>query len=138
MSGHRPWNEIRRNPPSNYQRVRSFHRKFDCYLRAEFGNIPEDEKMLRIRLMVEELGELIAAMQLNDLELVADSLADLLYVVYGAAASYGCPVDAVFDEVHRSNMTKSIDKDAGGKVTKGPEFKLPRLGWLFHPDVPED
>jgi predicted HAD superfamily Cof-like phosphohydrolase len=112
---------------TNYEMVREFHDKFGCFKRDFLGNISSEEKTLRIRLMAEEFAELIAAMQLNDLPLVADALADLLYVVYGTATSYGVPMDAVFAEVHRSNMTKSNELDEGGKVTKGPNFELPEL-----------
>jgi predicted HAD superfamily Cof-like phosphohydrolase len=107
--------------------VREFHDKFGCFKRDFLGNISPEEKTLRIRLMAEEFAELVAAMQLNDLPLVADALADLLYVVYGTATSYGVPMDEVFAEVHRSNMTKSNELDEGGKVTKGPNFELPEL-----------
>ena len=35
-----------------------------------------------------------------------DALADILYVVYGAGASFGIDLDKAFDIVHRSNMSK--------------------------------
>ena len=54
-------------------------------------------------------------------------LADLRYVLEGAAVSFGLPIDAAFAEVHRSNMSKlgpdgKPIKDAGGKVLKGPNY----------------
>ena len=58
---------------------------------------------------------------------VAKELADLLYVVYGAADSLGIPLDVAFREVHRSNMSKfgpdgkAIRRD-DGKVLKGPNY----------------
>ncbi len=46
-------------------------------------------------------------------------MADLLYVVYGAAVSYGIDMDPVFREVHRSNMSKVGGyKRADGKWVK--------------------
>ena len=35
-----------------------------------------------------------------------DALADILYVVYGAGASFGIDLDKAFDIVHKSNMSK--------------------------------
>lgn len=58
---------------------------------------------------------------------VAKELADLLYVVYGSAYSMGIPIDEVFAEVHRSNMSK-LGEDGkpiyreDGKVLKGKNF----------------
>lgn len=66
---------------------------------------------------------------------IAKELADLLYVVYGTAVSFGIPIDEVFDEVHRSNMSKLVDgkpvKREDGKVLKGPNYKPPRLELIF-------
>ena len=42
----------------------------------------------------------------GNLALVAKELADLLYVVYGTAVSYGIDMEPVFREVHRSNLSK--------------------------------
>lgn len=54
----------------------------------------------------------------------ADALADLLYVVLGTAIAWGINLDAVFEEVHRSNMTKFIDgyRRDDGKWVKGPSY----------------
>lgn len=53
-------------------------------------------------------------------------------VVRGVAAVYNIPLEAVFDEVHRSNMTKvwpdgKIRKDAGGKVVKPDSYEPARV-----------
>ena len=61
---------------------------------------------LRKRLISEEARELFEAMTNDDLVAVAHELADLLYVVYGTAISYGIDMQPVSDEVHRANMTK--------------------------------
>ena len=126
---------------SNLDLVKAFTKKFfppppfPGYLDPE-----AEEVTLKIRLMVEEFAELVAAMQLHlcypkdeHFTLVADSIADLLYVTYGTAVTYGINIDAIFREVHRSNMTKSLDKDDGGKVKKGKDFELPNLEEVLWP-----
>lgn len=58
---------------------------------------------LRIDLIQEELDEYAEAVNYYS---VADALCDLLYVVYGAAECHGIDLEPIFEEVHRSNMTK--------------------------------
>lgn len=91
-------------------------------------------RSLRIRLILSELAELSDA---QDLTSVADAIGDLLYVVYGAAVAYGLPAQKIFDEVHRSNMTKFIDGhvDEGGKVIKGPSFEPPKINEILYDNV---
>lgn len=85
-------------------------------------------KGLRMSLMVEELHELEVAMAYDDLVLVADGLADLLYVVIGTAVAYGMDLEPVFDEVQRSNMTKlGGPTSPEGKQLKGPDYSPPEL-----------
>jgi predicted HAD superfamily Cof-like phosphohydrolase len=156
--------------------------------------------VLRTRLIVEELAETYAALHENNVIEAADGLTDLLYVIYGAAVSYGVkcpdgteaplgvvatafsrddvlrfgrmalprlqrvaislavvpgdcgpalvdlaefiwhfgarvcsfPMQALFDEVHRSNMTKTFAKNTkGGKYgavkAKGPTYSPPDI-----------
>ena len=59
-------------------------------------------------------------------------LADLLYVIYGYAVTFGWDLDEAFRRVHESNMSKLGDdgkpiKDNNGKVMKGPNYKRPNL-----------
>src|SRR4051812_4427776 len=68
--------------------------------------VPELVKQLRCALIEEEAAEFRTAIEKNDIVAVADAIADLLYVTYGAALTFGIPVREVFAEVHRSNMTK--------------------------------
>ena len=112
---------------SNRDKVEDFHRKFDIPI-GKLGHIPPlEESMLRIRLMLEELGELVTAMEQGDYVEVADGIGDLLYTVEGAAVCWGIPSESVFDEIHKSNMTKDPARTPGGKVTKGSDFVPPDL-----------
>ena len=86
--------------------VEEFHRKFEILVQGAPGDLDEDTKRLRVRLIQEEFDELKAAMAAGDLAAVAKEMADLLYVVYGTAVSYGIDMEPVFQEVHRSNLSK--------------------------------
>ncbi len=88
------------------QMVLEFHQEFDIYI-AQQPTIPDEAtQTLRTRLIQEEFEELQEAMKTKDLANVAKELADLLYVVYGTAVSCGIDMEPVFQEVHRSNMSK--------------------------------
>lgn len=70
--------------------------------------------------------------QQNALVQMADALADLVYVIYGTAATYGIDLDNVLDIVHAANMRKLVNgeviKDEFGKILKP-------VGWT--PPEPE-
>lgn len=107
---------------TNHEKLLEFHEKFGVHV-GKIGHIPGDDRaMLRTRLIIEEVAELIEAMQMRDYPEIASELADVLYVVYGTAVEYGIPMDKVFAELHRANMTKTGDKDKGGKIKKGPDY----------------
>lgn len=77
----------------------------------------------RLRLINEELEELTTALAATDVVKTADGLADLVYVLVGCAVTWGIDLASVFDEVHRSNMTKEPgNASSGGKAIKGPNF----------------
>lgn len=67
---------------------------------------PDEEADLRVKLIEEEFNELQTALDQKDIIEVADGLADLLYVIYGTAITCGINLDPIFQEVHRSNMSK--------------------------------
>ena len=113
------------------EQVREFHRVFghpvnDTINLGDRGRT----KDLRVRLIEEEVAEYIEAEENDDIVGIADAFADIIYVICGAALTYGIPLEEVFDEVHRSNMTKftegwSIRED--GKVLKGEGYEPPRI-----------
>ena len=105
-----------------------------------FGQQVEDQptwpdfntRELRVDLIQEEVDELVEAIANKDMVEIADALADILYVVYGAGHSFGIDLDECFTEVHASNMSKLGDdgkpvKADNGKVMKGPGFFPPDL-----------
>lgn len=89
------------------------------------------------QLLDEEVSELREALHTQDLVEVADALADILYVAYQAAASYGIPIDAVFREVHRSNLAKVspdglVIRRADGKVMKPAGWTPPDVARVLN------
>jgi NTP pyrophosphatase (non-canonical NTP hydrolase) len=103
-----------------------------AYEKKPTTNIPPAVQVLRLRLMMEELGELAGAMHEGNIVLIADGLADLDYVVTGTAIAYGIPHEVVFREVHRSNMTKAAldPNNKGGKVSKAG-YEPPKISEIL-------
>lgn len=112
--------------------VAEFHRKFDIPV-GDRPLIPDEAvTQLRVRLIQEEFDELQEAMAAKNLPAVAKELADLLYVVYGTAVSYGVDMDPVFREVHRSNLSKVGGyKREDGKWVKPPTYSPADVGPLL-------
>jgi predicted HAD superfamily Cof-like phosphohydrolase len=103
--------------------VERFHRLFDILVQQTPGQVDDRTRVLRERLIQEEFEELKEAMGKRDLAAIAKELADLLYVVYGTAVSYGIDMGPVFREVHRSNMSKVGGyKREDGKWVKPPTY----------------
>jgi len=88
-----------------------------------------DDRLERMQLMVEELGELGLAMLRRDEVETADAVADLCYVVLGTAVTYGLPLKQLVDEVHASNMSKDVD--GAHKPGKGAAFRKPDINGVL-------
>ena len=84
--------------------------------------------------MKEENEEYLEATLNNDIVEVADALGDMLYVLCGTMIEHGMQnlMEEVFEEIHRSNMSK-LDENGNpiyredGKVIKGPNFSKPDI-----------
>ena len=89
--------------------VAEFHKTFNAPI-LQSPQIPSKERCeLRISLLQEELNELKAAIEDNDMVEIADALCDLQYVLSGAVLEFGLgeKFPALFNEVQRSNMSKA-------------------------------
>jgi predicted HAD superfamily Cof-like phosphohydrolase len=87
----------------------------------------------RIMLIDEEFLELIEARNKEDLVEMSDALCDLLYVVFGTAVEMGLDLEPLFDEVHKSNMTKvGGHKNNFGKWIKPDTYQPPKLAGLIN------
>ena len=109
-----------------FQDVEDFHLKFGMEIADRVGF--STNKEMRMKLISEEFDEVFDAFKKEDIDNLAQELADLIYVCVGMAVSFGIPLAEVWDEVHKSNMAK-----VGG--TKRPDGKLLKPeGWVA-PDV---
>lgn len=109
--------------------VRQFHNVFGLFA-ADRPTVPSDELAgIRQRLLEEEVGELAVAIQGRRLDEIARELADVVYVAYGTALTYGIDLDAVLAEIHRANMSKlgpdGVPVVRDGKVVKSQSFQPP-------------
>mmetsp|Transcript_23466 Transcript_23466/g.69122 ORF Transcript_23466/g.69122 Transcript_23466/m.69122 type:complete len:176 (-) Transcript_23466:204-731(-) len=123
--------------------VAAFHTLFKVPV-LDTPRIPNAQRCkLRVDLLQEELDELKAAIEENDLTEVADALADLQYVLAGAVHEFGLGecFGRVFEEVHRSNMSKACDslEEAKAtvehyKATKGVDARAEKVNdsWLVY------
>ena len=91
---------------------------------------PTDQLSLRAHLALEELAEWLDAHADGDIVAAADAWADRAYVLFGDAVATGLPATELFQEVHRSNMTKSGTGQTG-KGIKGDEYQPPNIGPLL-------
>jgi predicted HAD superfamily Cof-like phosphohydrolase len=108
--------------------VETFHRTFDIVVNPVPTVADGRTRGLRLQLMQEEFNELKEALATEDLSSIAKEMADLLYVVYGTAVSYGIDMDPVFREVHRSNMSKvGGHKREDGKWVKPDTYSPARI-----------
>ena len=117
---------------TNFEKVGKFMKTFGQEVKSKSSLSSEKINSLRVSLIEEELEELKQAIREKNLLEVADALTDLLYVTYGAGHAFGINLDACFDEVQRSNMSK-LDLNGKpiysqqGKVLKGPNYFEPNL-----------
>ncbi len=93
------------------EQVAEFHKAFGVPIATTPKLIPTDRALLRASLNREECHETDCAIVNQDLVEIADGIADTIYVLIGAAIEFGIDIQAVFDEVHRSNMSKLWTRD---------------------------
>ncbi len=109
-------------------KIQEFHRAVGAKIRSYPTLIPVDESNHRLDLIREETDELEAAFAAGNLVEIADAIGDLLYVVGGTAVQSGIDAEPVFNEVHRSNMTKvGGGKRVDGKILKPDSYSPPNL-----------
>jgi len=123
----------------NLSAVEQFHNSFGLGVRnSPKADLGQNTIELRYRLMEEENNEYLEAAKNGDLIEVADALGDMLYILCGTILEHGMQhqIEAVFEEIQRSNMSK-LGADGkplyreDGKVLKGPGYSRPDIKRLF-------
>ena len=115
-----------------------FNKAFDIPYNTEPTNIDSKMVDLRFSLMFEENQEYHVAGTEKNLVEVADGLGDKLYILMGSIIAHGMQdvIIDVFNEIHRSNMTK-LDEDGkvkrreDGKIMKPSTYERPNLKQFF-------
>ena len=119
--------------------VKEFHTAFKIgHSDIPVANLGDAKNILRFNLMKEENEEYLEAVQNNDLVEIADALGDMLYILCGTIIEHGLQdkIEAVFDEIQRSNMSK-LGADGNpiyredGKVMKGPSYFKPNFSTVL-------
>lgn len=109
--------------------VLEFHRVFGSFMQKtpNATGVSRRLQTLRRSLLRDEVEEVEDAMFEQNIVGIAQELADVVYVAYGTALTYGIDLDAVVEEVHRANMSK-LQRDGtplfreDGKVLKSDQF----------------
>jgi predicted HAD superfamily Cof-like phosphohydrolase len=110
------------------QLLAAFHEVFDLHRRDTPELPPADVAAVRMSLLEEEVREVAEAVRRERLDEIAHELADVVYIAYGTAITYGIDLDSVIAEVHRANMSK-LGADGqpiyreDGKVLKSDQFR---------------
>ena len=115
--------------------VKEWHEKFFQENGKQPQLLPENDFMLRHRLMEEENEEYLEACWNSDIIEIADALGDQLYILCGTILRHGLQhkIEEVFDEIQRSNMSKlgedgkPVLRTTDGKILKGPNYSKPNL-----------
>jgi len=125
--------------------VQEFHEAFGLGVQQQpIADLSMQKLKLRFDLMDEENKEYLEAAENNDLIEVADALGDMLYILCGTILEHGMQhkIEAVFNEIQRSNMSK-LGADGkpiyreDGKVMKGPNYFKPNIESILNtgPDL---
>lgn len=108
-----------------YQDIMDFHEQV---MGDDFPKTPHHPGVetvnLRRRLIKEEVGETIDALNNADIVALADGIVDSMVVLLGTAITFGIDIRPIWDEIHKTNMAK-----IGGKVRKDGK-KLKPDGWV--------
>ena len=120
-------------------RVKEFHNAFGVETPNKITLNTAERRALRDRLINEEAKEVSLELLTEnpDIQKIAKELCDLLYVIGGTVLELGLEgsMQAIFNEVHRSNMSK-LDADGNPiyrgdkKILKSDLYTKPNLDGL--------
>src|ERR1044071_1264097 len=119
-----------------YSKIRSvaeFHEVFKIGNADQIKLIDEKDYTLRYNLIKEENEEYLDACKNGDIVEIADALGDQLYILFGTILKHGLQhkIEEVYDEIHRSNMSKL---DANGLPIFKEDGKILKSELYFKPN----
>ncbi len=114
--------------------VAEFHTVFKIGNADQIKLIDENDYLLRFNLIKEENEEYLEACKNNDIIEIADALGDQLYILFGTILKHGLEhkIEDVYDEIHRSNMSKL---DENGKPIYREDGKVLKSNLYFKPNI---
>lgn len=91
------------------------------------------------RVLTEDFDRYEAQEKVCDLHRVRDELMTMMTDIFGIALHLGIPINSVFTEVHRSNLSKVEDDGRpryreDGKLLKGSNFSPPNIRAILYPE----
>lgn len=115
---------IDREPDASIMRLRRI------LIREETDELSEE-----LSRGVEELNS-TGKLKSDTKEKILKEMADLQYVLSGLAVAFGLPIQAAFNRVHKSNMSKLGPNGlpiyrSDGKVQKGDNYQPPNMEGLW-------
>ena len=118
--------------------VAEFHEKFKVGDGISPVLLSPEDSRLRYKLMREENQEYHDACEKGDLVEIADALGDQLYILCGTILKHGLQhkIEEVFEEIHKSNMSKLGNNGEpvyreDGKIIKGPNYFRPNIALVL-------
>lgn len=119
---------------SKIKSVEEFHEVFQIGNASEIKLIDEKDYTLRYNLIKEENEEYLEACKNGDIVEIADALGDQLYILFGTILKHGLQhkIEEVYDEIHRSNMSK-LDEE--GKPIFREDGKILKSNLYFKPEI---
>ena len=120
-----------------YEKIKSveeFHDVFKIGNASEITLVDERDYTLRYNLIKEENEEYLEACKNGDIIEIADALGDQLYILFGTILKHGLQhkIEEVYDEIHRSNMSKLDEK---GQPIYREDGKILKSNLYFRPDI---
>src|ERR1700741_3171639 len=122
-----------------YEKIKSveeFHDIFKIGNASEITLVDERDYILRYNLIKEENEEYLEACKNGDIVEIADALGDQLYILFGTILKHGLQhkIEEVYDEIHRSNMSKLDEK---GNPIFREDGKILKSNLYFKPNIKE-
>ncbi|MBL7894047.1 MAG: nucleoside triphosphate pyrophosphohydrolase family protein [Bacteroidia bacterium] len=120
-----------------YEKIKSveeFHDVFQIGNAKSITLISERDYTLRYNLIKEENEEYLEACKNGDIHEIADALGDQLYILFGTILKHGLQhkIEEVYDEIHRSNMSKLDEK---GQPIFREDGKILKSNLYFRPNI---